>query len=340
MHDKGPARLRAGWLSLLGGAAICAGKFVVAGTTGSTAVYSDALESIVNVAAAALLLYALVVAARPADRDHPYGHGKVEFFSAGVEGALIAVAAVLILVEAATELVRGPELRRLDVAIVGSAVLAIGNALLGGYLVRVGRRSGSDALVADGRHVLADVLTTVGVIVGLGLVAWTGLAVLDPLIAIAVALWILRTGYGLLRTAIGGLMDEADEGLLAPICEGLEANRRPEWIDVHSLRSFRSGAVHHIDLHLGVPRYLDADRLHEIDDDVGSTVRAATGRAGSVIVHFDPCRPRMCAECVVEPCKIREADFGAREPIRVERARREDEWLDSGVPVAPSRGEV
>jgi cation diffusion facilitator family transporter len=327
--------LRAGWLALVGGAAICAGKFVVAGATGSTAVYSDALESIVNVAAAGLLLYTLVVASRPADRDHPYGHGKVEFFSAGVEGALIAVAALLILFEAVTELIRGPEIRRLDVAIVGSAGLAVGNALLGGYLVRTGHRSGSDALVADGRHVLADVVTTVGVIAGLGLVAWTGLAVLDPLVAIAVALWILRTGYGLLRSAIGGLMDEADESLLEPICESLEANRGPEWIDVHSLRSFRSGAVHHIDLHLSVPRYLDADRLHEIDADVGAAVRAATGRAGSVIVHFDPCRPRMCAACVVDPCGIRREGLVHRESIRLERARREDEKLESGAPLAP-----
>jgi cation diffusion facilitator family transporter len=334
------ARLRAGGLALVGGAAICAGKFGVAGATGSTAVYSDALESIVNVVAAALVLYALVVASRPADRDHPYGHGKVEFFSAGVEGALIAVAAVLILVEAISELVRGPEVRRLDIAIAGSAVLAVGNALLGSYLVRAGRRSGSEALIADGRHVLTDVVTTVGVILGLALVGWTGLAWFDPLAAIVVALWILRTGYGLLRSAVGGLMDEADEHHLAPICDGLEARRAPEWIDVHSLRAFRSGAVQHIDLHLSVPRYLDADRLHEINEEVGDAVRAATGRADGVIVHFDPCRPRMCPSCRMDPCPIRQAEFVKREPIGLEQARREDEVLDSGAPLAVERRRV
>jgi cation diffusion facilitator family transporter len=328
-----PTRLRAGRLALLGGTAICAGKFAVAQATASTAVFSDAMESIVNVVAAALLLYTLVVASRPADRDHPYGHGKVEFFSAGVEGTLIAVAAVLILVEAATDLVRGPEIHRLDVAIAGSAVLAVVNALLGVYLVRTGRRSGSDALVADGKHVLADVVTTAGVIGGLALVAWTGFAVLDPLLAIAVALWILRTGYGLLRAAVGGLMDEADEGLLAPICEGLERRRAPEWIDVHSLRTFRSGAVQHTDLHLSVPRYLDADSLHGIDERVRDAVLEATGRPGDVIVHFDPCRPRLCEGCGVEPCAIRKEEFVSRESIRLERALRGDEGLDTGAPL-------
>src|SRR5262245_61437269 len=130
------ARIRAGWLSLATGTAICAGKFAAAGLTGSTALLSDALESIVNVVAAGLLLTALVVAARPADRDHPYGHGKVEFFSAGVEGALVAVAAVLIVWEAIAELMRGPRLARLDLGLALAAGLAAANAALGAHLVR------------------------------------------------------------------------------------------------------------------------------------------------------------------------------------------------------------
>jgi cation diffusion facilitator family transporter len=133
-----PARMRAGWVSLVLGTAICAGKFVASGLTGSTALLSDAMESIVNVVAAGLLLYAVYVAARPADRDHPYGHGKVEFFSAGVEGALIAVAAATILYQAGVDLVRGPSLRRLDLGIAIAAGLAALNAGLGAYLVRFG----------------------------------------------------------------------------------------------------------------------------------------------------------------------------------------------------------
>lgn len=329
------ARLRAGWVSLAAGTAICAGKFAAAGLTGSTALFSDALEAIVNVVAAGLLLVALVVAARPADRDHPYGHGKVEFFSAGVEGALIAVAALLIVFEAAWSLVRGPKLAQLDLGLALSAGLAAANAALGLYLVRTGRRHGSDALVADGRHVLADVFTTVGVLVGLAAVRLTGFVALDPLIAIAVALAILRTGYRLLRGAVGGLMDEADPTLLAPICEALERRREDAWIDVHELRTFRSGSVQHTDLHLAVPRYLDADALHAVSERVRATVLGATGRAGDVFVHFDPCRPRQCPACTMPECPVRSAPFEERRPVSLERALGRDERV-AALPGAPT----
>ena len=330
-----PARVRAGWISLVAGAAICAGKFGVASATGSTALLSDALESIVNVVAASLLLYTLIVAARPADRDHPYGHGKIEFFSAGVEGALIAVAAIAIVYHASFDLWRGPHLRRIDVGIAVSALLAAGNAALGLFLLRAGRRHGSAALVADGRHVLTDVITTVGVIAGLGLVWLTGFPRLDPLVAIAVALSILFTGWRLLRGAVGGLMDEADAPLLARISEALEREREDAWIDVHSLRTFRSGAVQHSDLHLAVPRYFDADRLHDVSERVREVILGATERPGDVIVHFDPCRPRQCPGCAVEPCPVRAAPFLARTPIGLERALRGDELLESGAPLPP-----
>jgi cation diffusion facilitator family transporter len=330
-----PARLRAGWVSLVLGSAICAGKFAAFGLTGSTALLSDALESIVNVVAAGLLLWAVYVAARPADRDHPYGHGKVEFFSAGVEGALIAVAAVTILYQAGLDLVRGPELRRVDLGIAISAGLALLNLGLGAYLVRTGRRTGSEAVVADGRHVLTDVVTTVGVIAGLAAVHVTQWPQLDPLVAIAVALSILRTGWELLRGAVGGLMDEADVRLLGPICEALERERDDAWIDVHSLRSFRSGAVQHTDLHLSVPRYFDADRLHAVSERVREVIVEAAGRPGDVIVHFDPCRPRQCPGCAVPACRVRSAPLVARERIDLERALRGDERLDSGAPIPP-----
>jgi cation diffusion facilitator family transporter len=330
-----PARLRAGWVSLLAGGAICAGKFAVASVTGSTALLSDALESIVNVAAASLLLYALLVASRPADRDHPYGHGKIEFFSAGVEGALIAVAALAILYHAGLDLVRGPHLRRIDLGIAVSAGLAAANAALGAFLVRSGRRHGSAALVADGRHVLTDVVTTVGVIFGLGLVWLTDEPRLDPLVAIAVALSILHTGWQLVRGAVGGLMDEADTSLLARICEALEREREDAWIDVHSLRTFRSGAVQHTDLHLAVPRYFDADSLHDIGDQVRRVVLGATERAGDVIAHFDPCRPRQCPGCALGDCPVRAAPFAKREPLTLERALRGDEKLEDGAPLPP-----
>jgi cation diffusion facilitator family transporter len=318
------ARIRAGRIALAVGGAIFAGKLAAYLLTGSAALLSDALESIVNVVAAALLLYSLTVAARPADRSHPYGHGKVEFFSAGVEGTLIAVASTLILIEAGRALWFGPNLRRVDLGLLLFAGLTAMNAALGAYLLRIGRRTQSLALQADGQHVLTDVATSLGIMVGLLAVQLTGWTPLDPLIAIAVALNILRTGWSLLRAAVGGLMDEADDELLRTMAQALEEKRRPWMVDVHSLRAWRSGAFQHVDLHVTVPRYYDAEQLHHIDDEITDQLLAAAGRAGDVIVHFDPCRPRECPGCGVADCPVRAAPFLRREALTLERATRED----------------
>ena len=291
------------------------------------------MESVVNVAAGGLLLFSLIVAARPADRDHPYGHGKVEFFSAGAEGALIAVAAGLILYESVLALVRGPELRSLSLGLLGITLLTGANAALGLYLIRVGREHHSAALVADGQHLLTDVWTSVAVLVGLGAVWLTGRVVLDPLIAMAVALNILRMGWKLLRGAVAGLMDEADESVLEPICHALELAREPWWIDVHGLRTIRAGATQHTDLHLCVPRYFDAERLHRINDEVSGVVVTATGVPCHAIVHFDPCRARQCPGCTMSDCPVREKPFESQQPITLETAVRTDESLDSGSPM-------
>ena len=323
--SEGRTRMRAGRLALATGIGVLAVKLAAFWLTASSAVLSDALESMVNVAAGALLLYSLSVSQRPADGDHPYGHGKVEFFSAGVEGALIAVAAALIAGEALRQIVAGAAPRRLDLGLllVGAATAA--NAVVGLQLVRTGRRVHSLALVADGKHLLTDVATSVGVIAGLAMVWATGLAIFDPLVALAVALQILRTGWRLVRQAVGGLMDEASPGLLRAQVAALEAKREPCWIDVHGLRAWRSGAVEHVDLHLVVPRYFDADRLHEIDERVGAVLLDATGHPGDAIIHFDPCRPRHCPSCAMESCPVREAPFEARRPLALEHVTRGEE---------------
>ncbi len=327
-------RLRAGRLSLVLGIVVFVGKLAAFAFTGSTAVLSDALESVVNVVAAGLLLWSLAVASRPADSSHPYGHGKVEFFSAGVEGTLIGVAAALILVEAVKELLVGPAIRNADLGLALVTGLTVVNAALGLHLVRIGRRTHSLSLQADGQHVLADVVTSVGVVVGLGAVWLTGWALLDPLVAIAVALNILRTGFVLLRQAVGGLMDEADTGTLVRMAEALETARLPHWIDVHGMRSWRSGHVQHVDLHMAVPRYFDADRLHRVDEEVSALLLGATGLPGDVIVHFDPCRPRQCAGCAMPACPVRSSALEKREPLSLERVIRGDETLDAGRPLA------
>lgn len=329
------ARLRAGWLALATGLLVFGVKVVAWRLTGSAAVLSDALESVVNVVAGALLLLSLYISMQPADRNHPYGHGKVEFFSVGVEGTLIAIAALLIAGEAIRQLLAGPQLRQLDVGLVLVSLATAANAAVGGYLIRIGRRAHSPALVADGKHLLTDVVTSVGVIAGLAAVWLSGWDQLDPLVAMAVALHILRTGWQLVRQAVGGLMDEAEPELLAGMVEALERDRESWCIDAHSLRAWRSGHTQHVDLHVVVPRYFDADRLHAVSEQLEARLLAASELPGEAIVHFDPCRPRHCRGCCVDPCPVRSAAFLQRSPFTLERATRGDEALDTGAPIEP-----
>ena len=333
-HEPG-IRLRAGKIAFAGSIAILGAKLAAWALTGSAAVLSDALESFVNVAAGAILLASLRFAAQPADRNHPYGHGKVEFFSAGVEATLIGVAALLICNEAVRAIRAGSQLRELDLGLILLSAATAGNLAIGAYLIRVGRRASSLALVADGRHLMTDVATSVGVLVGLFLVRVTGIALLDPLVALAVAGHILFVAFRLAREAVRGLMDEAEPDLLGEMVAALERDRKPWYIDSHSLRAWRSGAIEHVDLHLVVPRYYDADRLHDVADEVEGALLGASGRPGEAIVHFDPCRPRHCPGCAMEACPVRAAPFGVRRPLTLERATRADETLDSGAPVAP-----
>jgi cation diffusion facilitator family transporter len=332
MHEMQSDRMRAGRLALLIGILIFAGKFTAYTLTGSIAVFADAMESTINIVSAGMLILALAIAARPPDSSHPYGHGKVEFLSAGIEGAAIAFAALLILVQGVRELIAGPELQRLDLGLALLAVSAAANAGLGRYLTRVGLKTHSDALVADGRHVMADVWTSVGVIGGLIVVSVTGWIWADPLIAIAVALNVAWEGYRLLHDSVSGLMDEADESVIESTTALLEAARQASWIDLHGLRSWRSGARRHIDLHLTVPRYFEVHQIHEIHDEIEATLFDVDGHGGDVVVHFDPCDESECGHCTMTDCAIRSHALVGREPFTPERAIQPD----TAPPSSPS----
>ncbi len=326
-------RRLAATVSFYGGIFVLLGKALAYHLTGSTAVLSDALESIVNVVAAAFLLYSIRLATRPADRNHPYGHGKIEFFSAGVEGTLIALAAAFILFRAISDMISGPELHRIGEGMLVLAFFGMINAGIGLHLVRVGKKLDSLALRADGMHLLTDVLTTIGVLVGLLAVKITGWTYLDPIAALVVALNILRIGWALSREAVSGLMDEADEALLSRITEALETQRDAWSIDVHTLRAWRSGSTRHVDFHMAVPRYFDAERLHEVDETLGASLFDEEEIRGDMMLHFDPCRPRHCSGCAMEDCPVRGSKFRARVAYSVAQVTRVDEDLDDGRPL-------
>src|SRR5882757_974300 len=267
--------------------AVLALKYIAYVLTGSVALLSDAIESIVNVATAVVALLAIRWSAMPADAEHPYGHHKAEYFSAVVEGVLIVVAALLILREAYFGFLAP---RQLDAPWLGLAVNGAALAINSGWawvLIGQGRARKSPALVADGRHLLTDVISSVGVLGGVSLAAITGWAVLDPALAAIVALNILWTGWGLVKESIGGLMDEAvPPATLARIREIISANADGA-IEAHDLRTRHAGRMMFIDFHLVVPGSMSVSAAHDICDRLERAIKEEFADA-LISIHVEP----------------------------------------------------
>jgi cation diffusion facilitator family transporter len=317
-------RLRAGLVSLVVSVVLLAAKYQAYRMTLSTAVLSDALESIVNVVAAIFGLGGLLFAGRPADRNHPYGHGKIEFFSAAFEGGLIAFASVLIVYEVLRSLIAGPELKQISTGILIVFGAGLVNLALGWYLIRTGRRYHSLTLIADGQHVISDFWTSVGVVVGLLLVHLTGLPWLDPLVALLVALSLMWTGWKLVRHAAGGLLDEEDPVLLSRVLNALQGYVGHGVIRIHHLRAIRAGRFHHVEAHLVVPEFWSVEQAHDVSEDVAARVIRDLGVEGEMVFHTDPCHRTYCSVCDLEGCPIRREPFLKVTPLTLEEAVQPD----------------
>lgn len=300
------SRLVAISLSLLVGAGLMCLKFYVYWLTQSSAVLSDALESIINVVASAFALGSIVFAAMPPDPSHPYGHGKIEYFSAGFEGALIIFAALGIAREAWPQMMHPRELSHLQNGLWILAGTSVANLVLGLGLIRVGKRTHSLVLVADGKHVLSDVYTSAGVLLGLVLVQQTGWYWMDGAIACLVALNILFIGAKLVRESFEGLMDASDPNLLEEISTLIARHRRDTWIDIHRLRAWRSGNRLHLDFHLILPRYLTLDEAHEEVVQLQEILKANLSGQTDALIHAEPCIDPECPVCGYDPCKVRQ----------------------------------
>lgn len=315
-----PARVRAGAVSVAVGAGLLVVKFYAYRLTGSAAILSDAMESIVNVTAALVALAALVVASWPADRNHPYGHGKVEFMTAAFEGGLIAFAALFIVAHSVRALLAGSVIERLDWGIALTLGAGIANYLLGAYLIHVGRQHSSIALIADGKHVQSDFWTSVGVTGGLALVLATGQSWIDAVVAVMVGIHLGRTGWRLVREAGGGLLDEEDPELLRHILAAIEAAHLPGVIHVHFLRAIRSGNFRHVDAHLVVPEFWTVERAHDLAVELERHVTASLTGEAEVVFHIDPCLRALCAQCDVEECPVRVGPFAGRVQLTLDEA--------------------
>ena len=280
--------------------------------THSVAILTDALESIVNVIAGFIGLYSLYVSAKPKDEDHPYGHGKVEFISAAIEGVLIAVAGVMIIREAIYNLYHPHEIHKLDYGIYLVLITALINYVAGTICVRSGKKNNSLALMASGKHLIADTYTTFGIIIGLTLILFTHISWLDSAVAIVFALLILYTGYKIIRTSIAGMMDEADVELLEKMVLLLNENRNENWVDLHNLRIIKYGPTIHLDCHLTVPWYFNVHEAHTEVEGLSQLVRSHFGESVELFVHSDGCLEFSCKICEKKDCAKRMHDFQKR----------------------------
>ncbi|MGX5819070.1 cation diffusion facilitator family transporter [Chitinophaga lutea] len=297
-------------LSLIVSLLLTATKFAAYFLTHSVAILSDALESIINVVAGGFATYSIYLAGQPKDENHPYGHGKVEFFSIGFEGAMIFIAGLLILFKAGQYFFAPPVIERLDTGIWAIAGTSALNALLGLYLVRSGKGLRSITLEGNGQHLLTDAWSSVALIAALLVMQFTGWTWIDPLVSVAMSVLILRKGYQLMRRSISGLMDETDMALVDRVIGIINAHRRRTWIDVHNMRVQQYGANYHIDCHVTLPYYLSLQDAHEELKYMETNVtQALEGAETEFFIHADPCIPSSCPHCQLEECPVRSHPF-------------------------------
>ena len=278
---------RYAWLSI-GAAVVTIGlKSTAYLITGSVGLLSDAAESVVNLVAAIIALVALTVAARPADASHQYGHAKAEYFSAAIEGLMIFVAAAVIIVQAVDRLLHPQPLEKLGVGLLITLVATAINGAVGLLLLRVGRRERSATLVADGKHLMTDVWTSAGVVVGVGLVAVTGWQPLDSLVAIAVAINILVVGTRLVTSSSSSLLDRAlDAADIAAVTAVLDRHRSDD-VTFHGLQTRESGRERYVAFHVLVPGAWSVAEAHDLVEGVEDEIRAALDGV-HVQTHIEP----------------------------------------------------
>ncbi|WP_111632534.1 cation diffusion facilitator family transporter [Pedobacter cryoconitis] len=284
-------------------------KFGAYFITHSNAILTDAAESIVNVLASSFAFYSIYLATLPKDENHPYGHGKVEFFSAFVEGVLIAVAGLIIIFKSSYDLVVPREIHQLLDGAIIIGITGVINLLVGYYLINTGKKHRSLTLEADGKHLLTDAVTSGGLVVGILLIKVTEIYWLDSVISILLGFYIVYSGYKLTRKSVGGLMDESNVELVETIVKILQDNRHNSWIDVHNLRAQQYGSDLHIDCHLTLPYYYDLNQVHTEISSIDHLINGNADRSTELFIHADPCLPECCNYCKLKDCQVRQETF-------------------------------
>ncbi|MDQ6482309.1 cation diffusion facilitator family transporter [Dyadobacter sp. LHD-138] len=296
-------------LSFVASIALTGLKFFAYYLTDSNAILSDALESIINVIASGFAFYSIYLSAQPKDRNHPYGHGKIEFFSAGFEGALIMIASLFIVIEAVKRIIEPSPIQNLAQGSVFIVITIIINMLIGYKLVEEGRRSNSLALTADGRHLMSDSISSIVLIVSVGLILLTGQVWIDSVASLFFGLFLAYSGFQLVSKSVAGLMDATDDLVLEKVVQSLRDNRKNHWIDVHNLRVQQYGSDLHIDCHLTLPYYWELQKAHEAIHAFENVLKENHTGETEIFVHADPCIPQCCFFCKMGDCPVRQHDF-------------------------------
>ncbi len=294
------------------GSLLMIAKFVAYFMTNSVAILTDAVESIVNIAAGMVGLYALFISPKPPDKDHPYGHGRAEVISAAFEGAMILLAGIIIIISAIQGFRSPSPISDLDYGIIIIFLAAIVNLVLGRAAIRIGKKNCSIALESSGRHLCTDTWDSFGIIIGL-LVVYIGMyfgydiAWLDPIIAMLFGAFILTTGIKILKSTVDTIMDRVDVETVSKISDSIIKNRCDDWIDIHALRIMKYGTSYAVDIHATLPRYLT---VGEVEDEIEMFSGFLKEELGEIelTVKPEPCRNFSCKICLRD-CDIRSADF-------------------------------
>ncbi len=296
------------------------GKFIAYFITSSNAILTDAAESIVNVLASSFAFYSIYLSSRPRDINHPYGHGKVEFFSMFVEGILIMIAGLIIGAKSIYNILNPQDVTELVNGAIIIGITGLANFIMGSYLVNSSKVYNSITLYADGKHLKTDAYSSAGLVIGLLLINYTGINYLDSAVSILLALFIVFNGYKLVRKSVAGLMDESDFVKLKNVIAILDENRHDAWIDVHNLRTQQYGHELHIDCHVTLPYYFDLNHVHEEISQIDTLMNQKSDIRTEFFIHSDPCLPQCCHYCRVKNC-----------PVRSEEKRTDIHWTMENV---------
>lgn len=314
------ARYWPGLIYLIVSLILCVCKFVAYRITLSDAIFSDAMESIVNVVAATLSFYALYKSTQK-NSQFPYGAGKLESISTFAEGSLLAFASLAIMLTAFTSLINKQNLQELKLGIFLVLITAIANALLAVYLRYESKRLKSHALSASSTHIFSDVVTSVVLVVGLILIQWTGWMFLDSLMAFIMAIFIAYLSFKHLKIGVREILDKENLQLLKELEKIFNNIDQPGLIQIHQVKIIRSGPLHHIDAHLVIPEFWSVKTIHEELKKLEQSISKTYNYRVEIGSHLDPCRKAYCKHCQVSPCSIRKEDFVEKLKVTVEQMR-------------------